>query len=174
MNRDDDDKFLKLVGENNALKLSDQFGGRRFPGKKFRNRLKCRKFLKEWNGLDAKKYAQKYDVSVTTIYNWLNMDKKPPTTNNLYKKSKRVEQKMIKKIDKRDDCKRVATFAKANERYEENSKKRKSDNYEISLEEGNAFYKIINENTFDKDFEKIKSKLHKLEKEKSKRVKANR
>ncbi len=45
------------------------------------------------------------------------------------------------------------------------AKKRKSDNYEISLEEGNAFYKIINENTFDKDFEKMKSKLHKLEKE---------
>ncbi len=53
------------------------------------------------------------------------MDKKPLTTNNLYKKSKRGEQKAIKKIDKRDDCERVATFAKANERYAENSKKKK-------------------------------------------------
>ncbi len=33
MNSDDDDKFLKIVGENNALMLSYQFGGRRSQGK---------------------------------------------------------------------------------------------------------------------------------------------
>lgn len=66
------ERVMILVGEENMLELCRQFANKRLPGKRFRNQILRARFKKDLEGLDLRSYAEKYGVSMSTLYKWLH------------------------------------------------------------------------------------------------------
>ncbi len=79
MSADEIQKLLEIIGrvdlspDEKLLKLSELFPNKRLPGKKCRRRLLRKKFLQEWDGSNLEVFADKYDVTVQTLYNWIKI-----------------------------------------------------------------------------------------------------
>ena len=67
--------LVKILGEEKAVELCEKLGNSRLPGKKFCNRINRIKFqndLRQYGGGSTMaNYAEKYGVSIATIYNWM-------------------------------------------------------------------------------------------------------
>lgn len=72
MNYRETRELLHIVGsEETLVAIIERFPNRKLPGKKIRYRLKKDKFVSEYHGTNIRGYAEKYGVSITTLYNWL-------------------------------------------------------------------------------------------------------
>ena len=63
-------QMIDLIGEEKMLELCSKFPNAKLPGKKFCNRILRERFRNEFRGTDIKGLAEKYGVSIATLYNW--------------------------------------------------------------------------------------------------------
>jgi len=71
MSQDEIQKMVEIVGgEEKLLALASTFPNRRLPGRKYVNRVLRARFRKEFKGVDVRGFAERYSVSLQTIYNW--------------------------------------------------------------------------------------------------------
>ncbi len=72
MNTVEIDKLRSIVGdEDKVFKLCSELGNKRLPGKRYCFRILREKFLHEFHGRDIPGFAEKYGVSISSLYNWI-------------------------------------------------------------------------------------------------------
>lgn len=73
MNSNEINKLASIIGdEDKVLELCSVLANKRLPGKKFCYRILKKRFREEFQGQDVAGFAKKYEVSISSLYNWLN------------------------------------------------------------------------------------------------------
>lgn len=65
--------LLSVLGEEKTIELCEKLPGITLPGKKFRLKILRQRFYRDrWIG--ARVAAEKYGVSLRTVYNWMHSE----------------------------------------------------------------------------------------------------